>query len=297
MTAVGKVVFDTSSSSSPLHIMTVRHGRSTNNDILEDLFIQEMDDQITSEDRERLWLKNRVHDPDLTQTGKEEAIKLSQWLKNSNITTVKRLIVFTSPFKRTLDTTSGLLSLLNSKNYSVIVHPELYETGGVYSTGSKGERTGPGQCLSAKEISTNFSDYDVSMLPITGQWYTKGWENDQESMARGTRIANWMKSKDIRHTIAATAAPDDTRDVLVLMVMHGSIINHIQKAILGIKENKELYTTTTSNNYGKNQLVNFGTANTATSLFTISGGQVGVQWIGSTIHLGLDSKRTILSRI
>ena len=277
-----------------LHVLTVRHGRSTNNDILEELYEKRKSGKINEKFLEKTWLRTRSSDPDLTTIGQEEAAKLGAWLKESNITSKRRLLIFTSPFKRTLDTTAGILSSLGATNndVDVVVHPFIYETGGVYVSNKEGKRVGPGKNLSASEIAQSFQNYDVSMLPRTGPWYTSSWENDATTNDRAMEMARWLKGRSkslsqgtsLRHFIDATAKAGDQRGVLVLMVMHGDFINHLTKALCNI-QNDDTYFGKEKNLF-ENQPVNIRSANTATSLFSIaSNGHVAVSWMSSTQHL------------
>ena len=269
-----------------LSVLTVRHGRSTNNNLLERLY---QDKSLTPSAMETKWLQQRSHDPKLTSLGEHEAIQLGTWLQSSKITHSKHLIVFTSPFKRTLDTTAGIVSSLHKADYTVVAHPDIFETGGVYSTSATGERTGPGQCLTAAEIRTQFQ-YDVSLLPRQGQWYTSGWEDDAAACNRAKRVAAWMKTemKAVVDGLRKTKEKDDTRGVLVLMVMHAHFINQLTKELCTIQDDPLLFSK--SSNTFAAQPMNFITPNTATNLFSLSGGKVAVHWISSTQHLGHSSQ-------
>jgi broad specificity phosphatase PhoE len=294
-----------------LHILTVRHGRSTNNDILEQLYQRHASGEITEHELEQTWLRTRTTDPNLTKLGQEEAIKLGCWIKDSNIVATRRLLIFTSPFKRTLDTTAGILSSLsattNNDDVEVVVHPFIYETGGVYVSSSEGRRVGPGKCMTASEISQSFPNYDVSLLPSKGPWYISSWENDATTNKRAVKMARWMKGSDhssqqelsflpgLRQFIDATSKAGDQRGVLVLMVMHGDFINHLTKALCNI-QNEDAYFGKDKNVF-ENQPVNIRSANTATSLFSIArSGHVAVSWMSSTQHLG-HTARERMSRL
>ena len=55
-----------------------------------------------------------------------------------------------------------------------IVHPHIFEVGGVYTpTIVDGQhiRGGPGKSMSAADIKAKFPTYDTSKLPQEGGWY------------------------------------------------------------------------------------------------------------------------------
>lgn len=111
------------------------------------------------------------------------------------------IVVYTSPFRRTLDTTAGLTASLKetATALQVRVHPDIYETGGVYKTAADGSRCGPGKCFTTAQIASKYpADWDLSLLPQEGQWYTGGWETDAESRARAIIVAEWLRSSDFR---------------------------------------------------------------------------------------------------
>ena len=138
-------------------VIFVRHGQSTNNTILEPLFMKEARGEITRDERERLWGENRVDDPELTGKGVKEARALGKYLKealNFGESKSRNLHIYTSAFKRTLDTTKGIIESFDADEYKVQVRPDIFETGGVYIINDKNLRDGPGRCFSAADISS-----------------------------------------------------------------------------------------------------------------------------------------------
>ena len=71
-------------------VIFVRHGQSTNNTILEPLFMKEARGEITRDERERLWGENRVDDPELTGKGVKEARALGKYLKEALTTFITK---------------------------------------------------------------------------------------------------------------------------------------------------------------------------------------------------------------
>ena len=113
----------------PRRVLLVRHGESTNNVVMRRLFARRSREALAPREFERAWLRERVTDPDLTETGVREARQLGNWLSRAGVAS-RRLLVYTSPFKRTLDTTRGILDGLGgSPKARVIVHTYIYETG------------------------------------------------------------------------------------------------------------------------------------------------------------------------
>jgi len=256
-----------------LPVMFVRHGQSTNNPIYEGLYAQQFAGEITAVEREERWLSQRKDDPGLTTKGVKEAEQLGDWLR-AGIPQGKKAIVYTSPFYRTLQTTQGLCTGLDSPR--VIVVPTIYETGGVYNVDAAGKRGGPGACMTAAEIQDGFV-YDVSRLPAEGQWYTGGWETDKEGRARAKAAAEWIHSDEFRVEVG---------DSMVFLVMHGHFIDQLQKAILKIPED-DANDPKDQVNSTMGQQVSFATPNTATSMFMVKPNAKGVSclWIGRTDHL------------
>ena len=260
-------------------VMFVRHGQSTNNPIYEKLLAEQIAGRMSHAQVQERWLAQRTDDPGLTELGTGEAEQLGTYLASAlSPTPSARCVVYTSAFRRTLDTTAGILRTLQQQApgmaVEVRVRPDIFETGGVYTTGAGGERIGPGRCFSADEIRT-LHGYDVSRLPSAGQWYTAGWETDAASRERAAGVARWLRSG---------AFCTEHAGKLVLLVMHGQFIDHLQKALLGIADDSALDVAGTNSLMG--HAVIFSTPNTATSMFSVvPGGNVVVRWIGRVDHL------------
>lgn len=267
-------------------VFFVRHGESTNNTILRRLFKAMREDSLTRAEVESEWGAKRSTDPDLTEVGKAEARMLGEYLGLGLDTRTKHFKVYTSAFKRTCDTTQGILEGLRPEKYSVTVRADIFESGGVYTFDKEGKRTGPGACFERDEILARYG-YGVDLLPTKGQWYTGGWETDQESRKRASGVAAWIKSDEFY------AAHNDG-DTVVLLVMHAHFIDHLLKAMLEITSDEGRFDTPGMNDYGL-QPMHFETANTATSLFLVNPSVVVTKWIGSTSHLEKTPKEVLSS--
>jgi broad specificity phosphatase PhoE len=186
-----------------------------------------------------------------------------------------KINVYTSPFRRCLETTAGVLSALDrSESVTVECHPRVFETGGVYTLDADRNRGGPGQCYTAAEIKAKHPSFGVSQLPEVGQWYTGGWEDDSAGRARALEVAAWLRSPGFYETHTGS---------VVMMVMHGHFMDTLQKALLGIAEDPSK--DGRGMNSFRGQAVQLATPNTATSFFDISSAGVVVRWIGGVDHL------------
>ena len=285
-------------------ILLVRHGESTNNVIMRRLFARRSAGQLTPREWERAWLRERVTDPDLTDAGAVEARRLGAWLRQAGVIASSPLLVYTSPFKRTLDTTRWMVDGLGGGESGgavrVVVHPDIFETGGVYTSDGSGNRVGRGKCLSGASIEARFPGFETFMLDRNQPWYQGPWETDRMCAARAARVAEWMRrgaafqrpgslgSRD-EDTNAETAPP------LVVMVMHANFISAILKALCGVQDDESRYSST--QNDPNSQAVSFAVPNTATSLVDIDAdGGVRIRWVGGVEHLGTAGE-ILLSRM
>ena len=260
-------------------VIFVRHGQSANNVLWEALMQKVTKENIASSEIERMWGEVHLDDPDLTDTGINEAVQLGKYMKDGLDWRGRTLRFYTSPFKRTLDTTKNITRAFNKNQYDVMVHPDIYETGGVYFINDKNLRDGPGKCFTRSNIE-DFYGYDASMLPSKGPWYTSGWESDSQSRNRSIRVSNWIKSREFRAL---------HEDKIVVFVMHGNFIDHLHKAMMNIKEDTTIDSTVTNDHTV--HPVSFGTPNTATSLFIVfDQGRISVRYIGNVAHLDFCSQ-------
>ena len=115
-----------------------------------------------------------------------------------------------SPFYRTCQTCQPLAKAMGPQA-RVVVHPDIYENGGVYIAGRDADgnaiRDGPGKCMSAADIRRLFPGYETDLLPGEGQWYTGGFETEAMSSARAERVAAVLLH--IRHRSMAPHARHD----------------------------------------------------------------------------------------
>ena len=296
-------------------VLLVRHGESTNNVLMRRLFARRSAGQLTPREWERAWLRERATDPDLTAAGAAEARRLGAWMRRAGVgggqdglstdVLTPRLLVYTSPFKRTLDTTRWMLDGLGGGSESgtsgarVVVHPELFETGGVYTSDGSGNRVGRGKCLSSASIKTMFPGFLTFMLEAGGDgdrpWYQGPWETDRMCAARAARVAGWMRRGAAFHRSGGRGGRAEDGDAaetappLVVMVMHANFISAVLKALCGVRDDESRYSSTQNDPNG--QAVSFAVPNTATSLVDIDAdGGVRIRWVGGVEHLGTASE-------
>jgi broad specificity phosphatase PhoE len=247
-----------------MKILVVRHGLSTNNVVMHE--IGKMG--VSTSEANRMWMDRRVDDPELTDRGKKEAEEFGAYYSRVFSEAGTSIKIYCSPFWRTLQTA---LPLANSvSGVHVVVQPDIYEIGGVYTNGVNGDKTGPGKHLSADEIKQMFPLYDVVRLP-EGNWYTGGHETDVMAMERLERVVIWLKSPELHAEVGNS---------LLVLVVHGAFINLLFRSLLRMGNNSGPL-----NESGAT--LSFSMPNTGTSLVEIPepGAEARVHWIGRTDHL------------
>jgi broad specificity phosphatase PhoE len=255
-------------------VLFVRHGQSANNVLWESLMEKITKENVPRSEVERLWGEVHIDDPDLTKKGADEAVQLGNYIRGGLDWLGRTLRFYTSPFKRTLDTTDNITKAFSKEQYDVLVHPQIYETGGVYYINKQNLRDGPGKCFSRPDIERLYG-YDASALPAEGPWYASGWESDSQSRERANGVSNWIKSAEFREL---------NENKIVVFVMHGNFIDHLQKAMMNIPEDATIDSKVTNDHTV--HPVSFGTPNTATSLFFVfKDGRISVRYIGNVAHL------------
>mmetsp|Transcript_35433 Transcript_35433/g.101856 ORF Transcript_35433/g.101856 Transcript_35433/m.101856 type:complete len:255 (+) Transcript_35433:47-811(+) len=212
-------------SSSKLRLMLVRHGQSMNNVVQERIGPMLQRGDITAEEFTRLWMSERVDDPDLSSKGKAEAEKLGQyyaaWLRKEGVGAK----LYASAMVRACQTIQPLSEALG---IGAQVRPDIFEVGGIYSSDSEG-RPAPGKTNTAAELQALFPTYDVQAVAEVangGMWYTQGHESRQEAIQRANTVSAWLKSP----ALAAEVNGD-----VAFMVMHADFLNLLCKELLGTK--------------------------------------------------------------
>ena len=120
-------------------IFFIRHGESKNNKKFDDYDCNNADVNLMK----KLKDINMESDPKLTDTGINQSLMLGVFLKNNMLQKNRKIIFYTSPFLRTLQTTKYIIKNFNIDNYEVIVHPDIYENGGSNFINNNLEFEGP----------------------------------------------------------------------------------------------------------------------------------------------------------
>jgi len=255
-----------------MRLLVVRHGESTNNVVMEAIFDRK---DLSPQEADRLWLESRTSDPDLSDIGQREAQDFGSYYARMFKASGARPRVYVSPFLRTLGTAKPLCEAMG---VGAIVQPDIYETGGVFTTDLKTKaRSGPGKNLSAAEISRIFPSYDVSRLRPEGQWYTGGFETQIEARARAARVAQWLRSAALHQEVG---------DDVMVMVVHASFISMLFAELLRGEAEQILHGCTGA-----------VMPNTGTTLMEMqSEGTVTVHWMGGLDHVSpLRAQESIVS--
>lgn len=244
-------------------LFLIRHGESNNNYKEKDFIYDFNYDLKNKQLLQKLKDIDLEDDPSLTKKGINQALMLGVFLKNNLYLKNRKLVIYTSPFLRTLQTTKYILKAFNKNNYKVIVNPFIYETGGVYYIDDNLKLKGPGKCLTSDEIKTKFK-FNVKYLDKEGQWYKKNYETQNESIKRAKNITEWIKSDVFKNK---------HKNDIVLFVIHGDFINLLNKEILDIN----------------NSDIKFDMSNTSTSLFMLKNNKINVKFINNIEHLFLEN--------
>ena len=118
-----------------------------------------------------------------------------------------------SAFLRTCQTAWPLYRDLGGQAGSarVVVHPEIFESGGVYTAAADNNtgllhRIAPGDSLSADQIRRRFPGFETDLLPAAGPWFTGGYEPRALAAGRAGRVAAWLQSEELRAELSGGLA-------------------------------------------------------------------------------------------
>jgi 2,3-bisphosphoglycerate-dependent phosphoglycerate mutase len=212
-----------------MELYIIRHGQSENNILQNEI--------------------ERTSDPNLTNLGKQQAEKLAEWLSHSencdpifskgggfagiqqaNPFGITHL--YCSAMIRALQTAAPLSKALN-------LHPEvwidIHEQGGMYLD-KDGNKIGfPG--LTRREILGEFPDYVLPQTITDAGWYdaTRGYEELYTGAGRAIKVALELRRR----------ATEDAefKDARIAIITHGTFIDLMLKAFLGLLPNRSFYFT------------------------------------------------------
>ena len=147
--------------------------------------------------------EDRVEDPPLTETGRQQCAHLAACIPELRLT---RLV--TSPFLRTLETSK---IIKDSVGLTVEVRVELHEQGGCVSGHLPGKFVGcPG--MTAREIRTQFAGFQIAPnIGDQGWWRSRPFESEVQARRRAGELLDRTIS-EFAHTAERVA-----------YVMHGDI--------------------------------------------------------------------------
>lgn len=153
-----------------MELFLIRHAQSQNNALPE---------------------SRRVEDPGLTELGQQQAELLGEWIPQLKLTKL-----FTSPFRRTLQTTEPIRK---ATSLTPLVKTELHEQGGCYRGHTLDSMRGaPG--MNRAEIEETFSGYEVvSDFEGQGWWGSKPFENTRVARRRAGELLKWTQ-EEFSHT-------------------------------------------------------------------------------------------------
>ena len=239
-----------------MKVLFIRHAQSTNNAVQASVEDRIKRGVLKGEDAWGVWLSERTSDAGLTERGKMEARMLGDYYGEA--LQGEDVLLYTSGMERTCRTAEPLVKKLRGGKIEVKVHPELYETGGVFS--SKNGEHFEGKTRTAAEITNDFG-YDTSLLPQTGMWYkrSKPFETNPEAVKRSVEVVKWLTSDSLRKEVG---------DRLLVIMCHQALLSLIFKELSGA--------TAT---------VHFNTQNTATTFAHVSAKKTTFIWIGGVDHI------------
>jgi broad specificity phosphatase PhoE len=251
----------------PMKVMLVRHGQSTNNIIHERINPLLQSGKITQSEHQDIWLRERTDDPPLSEKGLQEAEQLGAYYGAMFRRDRVRSKLYCSAMHRACQTIRPLSRHLNDQQ--VVVRPDIFEAGGIYSSdGGKPPSRVVGKTHTAAELKALFPPYDVSSIEVPSpastvaplMWYDAGFEDAVRADARAASVAAWLKSGQLRKEVG--------EGVQMVMVSHADFLNQMLRKLFETKN------------------TNFAFANTSTAMLNIfPSGDVTVDWLVRVDHL------------
>eukprot|EP00927_Polykrikos_kofoidii_P080099 TRINITY_DN76977_c0_g1_i1.p1 TRINITY_DN76977_c0_g1~~TRINITY_DN76977_c0_g1_i1.p1 ORF type:complete len:320 (-),score=39.87 TRINITY_DN76977_c0_g1_i1:208-1167(-) len=175
-----------------MHLLIIRHGQSANN-VLEALHGCGSD-----------FDKGRSVDPPLSDLGKRQAKLLGTHLGAQLRGSRQRVRLICSSMTRAMQTIEPLSLELG---ISPMVHPDVLEVQGFYSTNGAKDVRGLGKC----DLKRRFPGFDVDAIPESGQ----GTEDCHDALSRAARVVAMLRSW-------ADAEADEEK--IVVLVSHNDFI-------------------------------------------------------------------------
>jgi broad specificity phosphatase PhoE len=199
--------------------------------------------------------KNNAHDdahvhadPDLTELGHRQADRLAAWLSACNDSEamtrrsvrdplrkdhhpVKLTHIYVSPMRRALQTA---LPLMQTFGVQPVVHPTIYEAGGLFERTTEGGIR-PYRGMGAAEIRAEFPGYVLDDSITDDGWYTL----DREEMLAECHLRADQFAQMLRQQVATD---EYWRRTSVAMVSHGMFIDCLLLSLMGVgPHNRQSY--------------------------------------------------------
>jgi 2,3-bisphosphoglycerate-dependent phosphoglycerate mutase/probable phosphoglycerate mutase len=194
-----------------MYIYLIRHGQSANNALWANSVVG------SSEEFERL----RSHDPELTETGQQQAAAVAEYLANVRGTrghNISRL--YTSAMHRALQTTRPIAAALD---LTPTIWLDIHELGGMYHDNGNGGADGhPG--LPRTHIERSFPGWVMPEELTEGGWWPaeRGEETRAAGVERARRVAAELRTMG-----------ETDPELSVALVSHGAFLDRLIRALLG----------------------------------------------------------------
>lgn len=195
-----------------MRLYLVRHGQSTNNALaISDLKQDEIELQ-------------RHHDPELTDIGVQQAVKVAEFLH----TAVDMPHPMPEPFGLTKIYVSPMIRALNTAKpiaeatgINPVVWTDIYEIGGLFTSDGDGKVTNfPG--LTRSELTERYPNYVLPPEITENGWYDVNHGHEMPSEFMGRAIAVALRLRKL--------APTRER---IALVAHAAYLDSLMKALLG----------------------------------------------------------------
>jgi 2,3-bisphosphoglycerate-dependent phosphoglycerate mutase len=202
-----------------MQVYLIRHGQSHNNALFEDQL-------------------KRVHDPELTEVGMQQAQRLADYLigiQQKRDSTAQNELpaanayrenlpaeinkLYCSAMHRALQTAQPLATALNMKAH---VWLDIHEQGGIYLE-KEGVITGYGG-RTRSQITEEFPDYMLPDLITEDGWWLPSDGYEEHARAQGRAIS-------VAETLKRWAVEPETAEDRVALVSHGTFIDSVIKAL------------------------------------------------------------------
>jgi len=199
-----------------MEIYFVRHGRSSNNSLEENLRLH---------NKTQFYEAARTSDPTLTIEGIIQARKLSKILKP-----LSAAKVFTSPMLRAIQTADPISKSLNSPSE---IWVDLHEFGGMYELNDQGDYEGTGG-LTKEEIQKKFPGTIVSE---SFRGFNHGWWSNPRPETRAEVDA---RAQRVAERLMKYAKENSGKVKYLWLVTHGTFLSLVLSALLNFKVPKSI---------------------------------------------------------